>query len=119
MNYGKEIDRVSFEVVNYDSDTMQIGYQIGNTLFYVELTWWRTLLNHETNMRDIDVNLERGEWWIEEDDVIGESKPLEFGDGYYTWILGMLDYLITEHHFLYDYLVEEDDDFNHWEDYGI
>jgi hypothetical protein len=122
MNWKEEIERVGFCVINYDYDTLYIGYTIGEVEFYVEVDYWKEYLNQETGIYDIGVKAKKGEWWIESEDSIRESNPIEFGDDYNKWIYGMMDYLINEDHYMAERFFANDDelmDFDEWSLYGI
>lgn len=115
MNWKEEIERVSFDVSTWTNDEMSIGYQIGNVLFAIQADYWKDGFDHEEGRFNIDIKLLHGVWWTEEDTT---DKEMELTENLKQWILGMLNYLITERDFLFNYLTEEDD-FNYWCDYGI
>ena len=107
--------------IEYNKNEMWISYERGNIVFFVICDWWfwsETAGKHDFEWLELDINIKKAEWWIEDKP---EIHQMETTKQYENWLLSQIEHMRREEGFLFDEMNEQLDNIihNNFYEYGI
>lgn len=89
------------------NDKMNISYEKGNIVFYVQCVWWWDKYSQNAFGEEwvtIDLDIEKAEWWVED---IAKINKLEHTKMYKKWLIEEIEHIRRNEGFLYEEMQEE------------